>query len=126
MTYGHCSQEQPQVTNPKWCAPSFQGFRRSGLSRPLQPPKKGAKVVKEETNISLGPQVREGELVFGVARIFASFNVRSIIVARGAFADPSLCRVRWEFGQAHDQLLRIDCRQSSLISLRVWYGLAKG
>lgn len=26
--------------------------------------------------MSLGPQVREGELVFGVARIFASFNVR--------------------------------------------------
>merc|ERR1712211_201250 len=29
---------------------------------------------KEETNISLGPQVREGEEVFGVAHIFASFN----------------------------------------------------
>ncbi|KAK9382593.1 40S ribosomal protein uS11 [Kockiozyma suomiensis] len=25
-------------------------------------------------NIALGPQIREGELVFGVARIFASFN----------------------------------------------------
>ena len=54
------------------------------------PPKK--KVEKKEENISLGPQVREGkfnhrkrrlciadalcigELVFGVARIFASFN----------------------------------------------------
>merc|ERR1712174_170625 len=29
---------------------------------------------KEEITISLGPQVRDGELVFGVAHIFASFN----------------------------------------------------
>merc|ERR1711977_193216 len=36
------------------------------------PPKKAARPAQE--NISLGPQVREGELVFGVARIFASFN----------------------------------------------------
>ncbi|CAB0034564.1 unnamed protein product [Trichogramma brassicae] len=32
------------------------------------------KKVKEEAQISLGPQVREGENVFGVAHIFASFN----------------------------------------------------
>ncbi|MBW0487312.1 hypothetical protein O181_027027 [Austropuccinia psidii MF-1] len=39
------------------------------------PPKKGAKVAKDETtNVALGPLVREGELVFGVAHIFASFN----------------------------------------------------
>lgn len=38
----------------------------------LQPPKK--KVAKEETTVSLGPQVAEGELVFGVAHIYASFN----------------------------------------------------
>ena len=37
------------------------------------PPKKGAARPAQE-NVSLGPQVREGELVFGVARIFASFN----------------------------------------------------
>merc|ERR1711941_141635 len=36
-------------------------------------PKK-APVRAPQENISLGPQVREGELVFGVARIFASFN----------------------------------------------------
>jgi hypothetical protein len=29
---------------------------------------------RPQENVSLGPQVREGELVFGVARIFASFN----------------------------------------------------
>jgi small subunit ribosomal protein S14e len=31
-------------------------------------------VEKKEEPVSLGPQVREGELVFGVAHIFASFN----------------------------------------------------
>jgi Ribosomal protein S11 len=36
-------------------------------------PRKG-KVQKEEVQVSLGPQVREGEIVFGVAHIFASFN----------------------------------------------------
>merc|ERR1711992_402221 len=36
-------------------------------------PRKG-KVQKEEQVISLGPQVADGELVFGVAHIFASFN----------------------------------------------------
>lgn len=38
-----------------------------------QPPKKG-KAPKEETTVQLGPQVAEGELVFGVAHIYASFN----------------------------------------------------
>jgi len=37
-----------------------------------QPPKK--KSAKEETTVQLGPQVAEGELVFGVAHIYASFN----------------------------------------------------
>lgn len=32
------------------------------------------KVAKEEVQVSLGPQVREGEIVFGVAHIYASFN----------------------------------------------------
>ncbi|OAR02035.1 hypothetical protein LLEC1_05970 [Akanthomyces lecanii] len=36
------------------------------------PPKKATRAPQE--NISLGPSVRDGELVFGVARIFASFN----------------------------------------------------
>ncbi|KAJ4493501.1 hypothetical protein C8J55DRAFT_498955 [Lentinula edodes] len=35
---------------------------------------KKVKVVKEESTVSLGPQVAEGEFVFGVAHIFASFN----------------------------------------------------
>lgn len=36
-------------------------------------PKKTSAPAKEE-NIQLGPQAREGENVFGVAHIFASFN----------------------------------------------------
>ena len=36
-------------------------------------PRKG-KVQKEEVQVHLGPQVPEGENVFGVAHIFASFN----------------------------------------------------
>lgn len=32
------------------------------------------KVAKEEAQVSLGPQVREGQIVFAVAHIFASFN----------------------------------------------------
>jgi small subunit ribosomal protein S14e len=39
----------------------------------FQPPKK-VKAPKEENTVSLGPQVADGELVFGVAHIFASFN----------------------------------------------------
>ena len=37
-------------------------------------PRKGKREAKEEVQVSLGPQVRDGELVFGVAHIFASFN----------------------------------------------------
>ena len=40
----------------------------------IMAPRKGKKEVKEEVQVQLGPQVREGELVFGVAHIFASFN----------------------------------------------------
>jgi hypothetical protein len=36
----------------------------------IMAPKK--KVERPQENVSLGPQVRDGELVFGVARIFAS------------------------------------------------------
>lgn len=32
------------------------------------------KTQKEEVQVSLGPQVRDGEIVFGVAHIYASFN----------------------------------------------------
>lgn len=39
----------------------------------VQSGKKKVREVKEE-NVTLGPTVREGEHVFGVAHIFASFN----------------------------------------------------
>merc|ERR1711928_189193 len=42
-------------------------------TRDKMAPRKG-KVQKEEAVVTLGPQVREGETVFGVAHIFASFN----------------------------------------------------
>ena len=38
----------------------------------MAPKRKTESAPKE--NISLGPQIKEGELVFGVARIYASFN----------------------------------------------------
>jgi len=31
-------------------------------------------------NLALGPQAREGELVFGVAHIFASFNDTFVVI----------------------------------------------
>merc|ERR1712176_345498 len=34
----------------------------------------GKKEAKEEVQVQLGPQVKEGENVFGVAHIYASFN----------------------------------------------------
>jgi len=37
-------------------------------------PRKGKKEAKEEVQVQLGPQVKDGELVFGVAHIYASFN----------------------------------------------------
>jgi len=37
-------------------------------------PRKGQKAQKEEAVVQLGPQVQEGENVFGVAHIYASFN----------------------------------------------------
>lgn len=39
----------------------------------IMAPRKG-KVQQEQVQVSLGPQVKEGEEVFGVAHIFASFN----------------------------------------------------
>ena len=37
-------------------------------------PRKGKKEKTEEVQVQLGPQVREGDEVFGVAHIYASFN----------------------------------------------------
>ena len=52
-------------------------------------PKKAPKV---EENVSLGPAVREGETVFGVAHIFASFNDTFVHVT-DLSGKETLCRV---------------------------------
>ncbi|RZS17156.1 hypothetical protein BHM03_00049270 [Ensete ventricosum] len=44
----------------------------------LQSGRKKTREPKED-NVTLGPAVREGELVFGVAHIFASFNDTFIV-----------------------------------------------
>ena len=40
----------------------------------MAPAARKGKVAKEEAVVTLGPHVRPGEEVFGVAHIFASFN----------------------------------------------------
>lgn len=50
----------------------FNFIRRFEYPAKMAPRKN--KVQKEEVQVSLGPQVREGEVVFGVAHIYASFN----------------------------------------------------
>ncbi len=45
-----------------------------------------------EENVSLGPATREGELVFGVAHIFASFNDTFVHVT-DLSGKETLCRV---------------------------------
>jgi hypothetical protein len=47
----------------------------------LQSGRRKAREPKEE-NVTLGPTVREGEYVFGVAHIFASFNDTFIVSRR--------------------------------------------
>ena len=46
----------------------------------------------EQENVSLGPTVREGENVFGVAHIFASFNDTFVHVT-DLSGKETLCRV---------------------------------
>merc|ERR1711982_83014 len=55
-------------------------------------PRKGKREAKEEVQVSLGPQVRDGELVFGVAHIFASFNDTFIHVT-DLSGKETICRV---------------------------------
>merc|ERR1711936_303426 len=46
-------------------------------------PRKGKKEKTEEVQVQLGPQVREGDEVFGVAHIYASFNDTFVRVTGG-------------------------------------------
>jgi len=55
-------------------------------------PRKGKKERQEEVQVSLGPQVREGQEVFGVAHIYASFNDTFVHVTDLSGRE-TLCRV---------------------------------
>ena len=55
-------------------------------------PRKGKKEAKEEVQVSLGPQVKDGEDVFGVAHIYASFNDTFVHVTDLSGGE-TLCRV---------------------------------
>ncbi|KAA0199581.1 hypothetical protein HAZT_HAZT004157 [Hyalella azteca] len=60
-------------------ASSGAGSGQPGLKMPSRymPPaimQQQGKVVKEEVQVSLGPQVREGENVFAICHIYASYN----------------------------------------------------
>jgi hypothetical protein len=58
--------------------PELEPHETSSITHIKMAPKK--KVERPQENVSLGPQVREGELVFGVARIFASFVSSAVLV----------------------------------------------
>ena len=52
----------------------------------------------KEENVTLGPAVRDGEHVFGVARIFASFNdtfIVSICISFISHFQLSIAEVSW-------------------------------
>ncbi len=55
-------------------------------------PRKGKKEKTEEVQVSLGPQVREGQEVFGVAHIYASFNDTFVHVTDLSGRE-TLCRI---------------------------------
>ncbi|KAK0490159.1 ribosomal protein S11-domain-containing protein, partial [Armillaria luteobubalina] len=55
------------------------------------PPKK-SKAIKEEPTVSLGPQVADGELIFGVAHTFTSFN-NTFIHVMDLSGKETICRV---------------------------------
>lgn len=58
-----------------WTSLKFEPTRSHAFFLiPQASKKKTAAAAPAKENIVLGPQVREGELVFGVAHIYASFN----------------------------------------------------
>ncbi|KAF3353421.1 WD repeat-containing protein JIP5 [Verticillium dahliae VDG1] len=66
-----------------------------------------------QENISLGPQVRDGELVFGVARIFASFNDTFVHVT-DLTGRETICRVT---GGMKDVAVR--CKELGITALHI-------
>ena len=81
-----------QLQSPPWLGPLL-GVDILQLRSQL--PRKMAPKVKKsgaEENVTLGPATREGELVFGVAHIFASFNDTFVHVT-DLSGKETLCRV---------------------------------
>ncbi|GJQ84607.1 RpS14a [Trypoxylus dichotomus] len=68
-----CLDKNPQDDSSTIDTKSFFYNFLLSQNKLIMAPRKG-KVQKEEPQVSLGPQIREGEIVFGVAHIFASFN----------------------------------------------------
>lgn len=60
-------------TTAEGCAPKF-GLAPFATCAPQWPSMAPKKERTEKENVSLGPSTREGENVFGVCHIFASFN----------------------------------------------------
>ncbi|CAB4068875.1 40S ribosomal protein S14-A,40S ribosomal protein S14b,40S ribosomal protein S14-2,40S ribosomal protein S14-1,40S ribosomal protein S14-B,40S ribosomal protein S14-3,40S ribosomal protein S14,30S ribosomal protein S11,40S ribosomal protein S14a [Lepeophtheirus salmonis] len=82
--YGACSfplRSSPSLSSPPQYTSSCK-----------MPPRKGKKEKTEEVQVQLGPQVREGQDVFGVAHIFASFNDTFVHVT-DLCGRETLCRV---------------------------------
>lgn len=73
--YVHNCRTSAHIISPLPLPPPSISQTISQSSFETMAPKK--QVARPQENVSLGPQVREGELVFGVARIFASkYRVR--------------------------------------------------
>lgn len=64
--------------------------------------------------VKLGPTVKEGEAVFGVAHIYASFNDTFVVRARGPSLDPPsevpVATLRFEVVLWAFQLARVFCK----------------
>jgi hypothetical protein len=90
---GGLTQSAIAPTRETFCEIQHRIFEVLNDPTPIQqqqqakmPPKKAARPPQEV--ISLGPQVSDGRLVFGVARIFASFNDTFVHVTDLSYVHP--------------------------------------
>jgi len=89
----------------------------------VQSGKKKVRVEKEE-NVTLGPTVREGEHVFGVAHIFASFNDTFVVslTSRLVLVDIYSCFLSG--GSGRNVLLRCCTKSKTYpVWIRSYYAL---
>merc|ERR1712141_682343 len=71
----------------------YSGVKQTCVSKsPKMAPRKGKKEKTEEVQVQLGPQVRDGVEVFGVAHIYASFNDTFVHVTDLSGRE-TLCRI---------------------------------